>query len=239
MAEYVVEERQYLHIVPHQLREVGVLVEPLTIAEKAMLAVSSTQSRLPWKNRGGTAFVIGAGAVGLLGAMKLVSEGYQTFVYSLGSPSGSPARIAKAIGAKFISADETPVDAAVALAGSIDLVYEAVGAAQVSLDVLYGLAPNGIYVFTGVPRDRTLQAFETNRVITNFVMRNQAVLGVVNAGAEAFMLAVSDLSGFYAKWPEPVRAIITHRFPIEHFAEAIKAPANSIKNVVLIQEPVP
>jgi threonine dehydrogenase-like Zn-dependent dehydrogenase len=238
MAEYVVEERKYLHIVPHQLREVGVLVEPLTIAEKAMLAVGSTQSRLPWKNRGCTALVIGAGPVGLLGAMKLVSQGYRTYVYSLGSPGGSPARIAEAIGANFISADETPVDAAVALAGSIDLVYEAVGAAQVSLDVLYGLAPNGIYIFTGVPRDRSFQPFETNRAITNFVMRNQAVIGVVNAGAEVFTLAVSDLSGFYAKWPEPVRAIITHRFPIEQFAEAIEASTNSIKKIVSIQEPV-
>lgn len=236
MAEYVVEERRYLHLVPQHLREVGVLVEPLTIAEKAMLAVRSTQSRLPWKARNSTALVIGAGPVGLLGAMTLVSAGYRTFVYSLGSPNAPPARIAEAIGATFISADEISVKAAATMTGSIDLVYEAAGAAQVSVEALYRLAPNGIYVFTGVPRDHTLEGIDSQRAITNFVLRNQAVVGVVNAGAEAFTLAVSDLSAFYARWPGPVRGLITHRFPMEQFADALKSPANSIKNVVVIHE---
>jgi threonine dehydrogenase-like Zn-dependent dehydrogenase len=168
--------------------------------------------------------------------MKLVSAGYRTFVYSLGSPDSSPARIAESIGATFISANETPIDAAVGIVGSIDLVYEAVGAAQVSLDFLYRLAPNGIYVFTGVPRAQTLQAIDASLVVTNFVLRNQAVIGVVNAGSADFSMAVGDLSGFYSKWPEAVRGLITHRFPIEHFGQALESPANSIKNVVVIQK---
>src|SRR5579863_9929462 len=36
MTEFVVEEERYLNPVPAALREVGVLVEPLTIAEKAL-----------------------------------------------------------------------------------------------------------------------------------------------------------------------------------------------------------
>ena len=236
MAEYVVEERRFLHPVPRHLREVGVLVEPLTIAEKAMLAVRSTQSRLPWQSRGNTALVIGAGPVGLLGAMKLVSAGYRTYVYSLGSPGSLPARIAEAIGAAFISADEIAVDAAAAILGSIDLVYEAVGAAQVSLEFLYRLAPNGTYVFTGVPRDQNLEPIHSNHVITNLVLRNQAIVGVVNAGAEAFKLAISDMSDFYSKWPDAVRSLITHRFPIEQFTQALESPAGSIKNVLLVEK---
>ncbi len=239
MTEYVIEERRYVHLVPQHLRTVGVLVEPLTIAEKAMLAARSIQSRLPWKTSNSSALVLGAGPVGLLGAMKLVSEGYKTYLYSFGSTSGVSARIAEAIGATFISADDTPVEVAAAMPGSIDLVYEAVGAAQVSLDVLYRLAPNGIYIFTGVPRDRDLNAIDPHRVISNLVWRNQAVVGVVNAGAEAFTLAVSDLASFYAKWPDAVRGLITHRFPIEHFAEALQSQPNSIKNIVLITESLP
>lgn len=239
MTEYVIEQRRYLHVVSQHLRAVGVLVEPLTIAEKAMLALRSIQSRLPWEKRDSTALVLGAGPVGLLGAMKLVSLGYKTYVYSLGSMRGEPARIAEAIGATFISADETPVEVAAAMPGSIDLVYEAVGAAQVALDVLYRLAPNGVYIFTGVPHDRDLQAIDANRVIGNLVWRNQAVVGVVNAGAEAFNLAVNDLSSFYAIWPDSVRGLITHRFPIECFAEALQSDPNSIKKVVMIAESRP
>lgn len=236
MTEYVIEERRYLHVVPQHLRAVGVLVEPLTIAEKAMLAVRSIQSRLPWKRSNCTALVLGAGPVGLLGAMKLVSLGYKTYVYSLGSTSGEPARIAEAIGATFLSADDTPVEVAAALSGSIDLVYEAVGAAQVAVDVLDRLAPNGIYIFTGVPRGPDLQALDPHRVISHLVWRNRAVVGVVNAGAEAFTQAVDDLSSFHATWPDSVRGLITHRFPIERFAEALQSHPNSIKKIVMITE---
>lgn len=235
MTEYVVEERRFLHPVPRHLRDVGVLVEPLTIAEKAMVAVRSAQSRLPWEGRTKTGLVIGAGPVGLLGAMELVTAGYRTFVYSLGSPHSLPARIVESIGATFISANEAAVETAVGIVGSIDLVYEAVGAAQVSLDVLYRLAPNGIYVFTGVPRAQSLQSISSNRFLANLVLSNQAVIGVVNAGSEAFSMAVRDLSNFYSKWPAAVSGLITHRFPIEQFGQAIESPINSIKNVVLIE----
>jgi glucose 1-dehydrogenase len=236
MTEYVIEERRYLHLVPQHLREIGVLVEPLTIAEKAMLAASSIQSRLPWEKKNSTALVLGAGPVGLLGAMKLVSVGYKTYVYSFGSTNGQSARIVEAIGATFISADHTPVEVASAMPRSIDLVYEALGAEQVSLDVLYQLAPNGVYVFTGIPRDRDLHAIDPNRIITNLVTQNQAVIGVVNAGAESFTLAVNDLSTFYAKWPDSVHGLITDRFPIEHFAKALQSQTNTIKNVLAITE---
>src|SRR5690242_7566681 len=39
MTEQVVDDQQFMHVVPAALREVGVLVEPLTIAEKALIQV--------------------------------------------------------------------------------------------------------------------------------------------------------------------------------------------------------
>ena len=48
LTEFVVEEEHYLHVVPSELREVAVLVEPLTIAEKARFQVRQVQERLPW-----------------------------------------------------------------------------------------------------------------------------------------------------------------------------------------------
>ncbi|MBW3654082.1 MAG: hypothetical protein KY433_10970, partial [Actinobacteria bacterium] len=72
--EMVVDERRWLHRIPAELRDIGVLVEPLTIAEKALAQVWAVQQRLVWGNRPGTgegltAVVLGAGPVGLLGAM--------------------------------------------------------------------------------------------------------------------------------------------------------------------------
>src|SRR6185503_4875613 len=46
MTEYFVEEERHLNLVPPELREVAVLVEPLTVAEKALAQVWQVQQRL-------------------------------------------------------------------------------------------------------------------------------------------------------------------------------------------------
>jgi threonine dehydrogenase-like Zn-dependent dehydrogenase len=49
MTEFVVDYEQFMRLVPSDLREVAVLVEPLTIAEKAMAQVFwLMQHRPPW-----------------------------------------------------------------------------------------------------------------------------------------------------------------------------------------------
>src|SRR5687767_14350854 len=48
MTEYYVDEGKYLNRVPPELRDVAVLVEPLTVAEKALAQVWQVQRRLPW-----------------------------------------------------------------------------------------------------------------------------------------------------------------------------------------------
>src|SRR5438045_3142357 len=91
MTETVVDEERWMHLVPPALRDVAVLVEPLTIAEKALMQVDQVQQRLPWacavepgkpRTACHRAVVLGAGPVGLLGAMALAAAGYDTSVYS-------------------------------------------------------------------------------------------------------------------------------------------------------------
>jgi threonine dehydrogenase-like Zn-dependent dehydrogenase len=233
MAEYVVEERTWLHKVPGDLREVAVLIEPLTIAEKAFHEIASVQQRLPWKeSRRRQAVVLGAGAVGLLGAMKLMAEGFETYVYSLLPPPNPSASIAAAIGATYISSQLTTVKEMVQQVGAIDVVYEALGAAQLAFDVLKVLGPNGIFVFTGVPRAEMLAPFDTEGIITNLVLKNQAIVGIVNSGRQAFANAVRDIGLFHARWPAALRALITGRFAMEDFLDPVMGRAGGIKNVI-------
>ncbi len=82
MTELMVEERHNLHPVAADLRDVAVLVEPLTIAEKALIEVREIQQRLHWDEGPQRAVVLGSGPVGLLGAMVLVNAGFETTVYS-------------------------------------------------------------------------------------------------------------------------------------------------------------
>jgi threonine dehydrogenase-like Zn-dependent dehydrogenase len=48
MAQFIVDDETYMNPVPCELREVAVLVEPLTIAEKGLAQVWQVQQRLPW-----------------------------------------------------------------------------------------------------------------------------------------------------------------------------------------------
>jgi threonine dehydrogenase-like Zn-dependent dehydrogenase len=219
-----------LNAVPAAIREVAVLVEPLTIAEKALIQVMEIQRRLPW-DRENRAVVLGAGPVGLLGAMALRHAGFAITVYSRSREPDPSADIVKAIGGKYISSQERSVEQMAAEVGNIDLVYEATGVADLTFSVLSVLGANGIFVLTGLPGNHPPQGLDTARIMTHMVMKNQCALGTVNAGKDAFQKAVADLTSFHAKWPNAVQNLITGRFPLERFAEPIQHQSG-IKNIV-------
>jgi threonine dehydrogenase-like Zn-dependent dehydrogenase len=238
MTELVVEERHNLHPVARDLRDVAVLVEPLTIAEKALIEVRQIQQRLPWGSDPHRAVVLGAGPVGLLGVMVLVNAGFETVVYSLTPKPNANASVAEAIGARYISSQEVTVEQMAETVGNIDLIYEAAGAPQFAFEVLKFLGSNGIYVFTGVPRDQPPIEFDTERIMCNLVLKNQAVVGVVNAGPQAFDNAVRDIGVFAARWPQALHAMITARYPMEGFRDLVMGKAGGIKNVIAIAQAV-
>jgi threonine dehydrogenase-like Zn-dependent dehydrogenase len=236
MTEFVVEDRHNLHPVAPELREVAVLVEPLTIAEKALIEVREIQQRLHWDGGPQRAVVLGSGPVGLLGAMVLVNAGFETYVYSRSPKPNAKADVAESVGARYISSGQTTIEQMAEQVGNIDLIYEAAGAPQFAFEVLKHLGSNGIYVFTGVPRDQAPVEFDTERILYNLVLKNQVVLGVVNAGPQAFDNAVRDIGVFAARWPQALRAMITRRYPLEAFHDPVMGKAGGIKNTIAISQ---
>lgn len=241
MTELAVVDERWLNQVPPGLRDVGVLVEPLTIAEKALIQLWQVQERLPWdcphrpgKDHGHcrTAVVLGAGPVGLLGAMALAAAGFHTVLYSRERAPNPKAELAARIGAEYVSAeDAAPADLAKRL-GSIDVVYEAAGASRVAFDMMQVLGPNSVFVFTGVPGRKAPIELDTDLLMRNLVLRNQIVFGTVNAGRDAFEAAVRDLGGFTRRWPGAVESLVTGRFPVERYRELLLGPPCGIKNVI-------
>jgi threonine dehydrogenase-like Zn-dependent dehydrogenase len=241
MAEHVVEEARYLNPVPASLREIAVLVEPLTIAEKALAQVLMVQQRLPWAAPGASAqspgaghraLVLGAGPVGLLGAMVLTAAGFETFVYSRESKPSPKAELTESFGARYLSSQTVPVKALAEQVGNIDVVYEAVGASQLAFDVMRVLGTNGVFVFTGVPGRREPVPVDTDSLMRSLVLKNQVALGTVNAGKESFDAAIRDLGVFMKRWPQSVRALITRRSSMEEYSELILGKPSGIKNIL-------
>ena len=87
----------------------------------------------------------------VLGAMALVHNGFDTYVYAREAKPNPKADVLSAIGAKYLSAQDYSLEQLVGEVGNIDLVYEATGASRLAFDMIQLLGTNGIFVFTGVP----------------------------------------------------------------------------------------
>jgi threonine dehydrogenase-like Zn-dependent dehydrogenase len=240
MTELVVEEERYLNVAPPALRDVAVLVEPLTIAEKSLEQLSMIQQRLPWACSGDSgrgparrcrAVVLGAGPVGLLGAMALRLSGFDVTVYSRSPKHAETNDVASAIGAAYVAAETHSVEEMAAAVGPIDVVYEAVGASGVAFEVIRHLGPNGVFIFTGVPGRKGPIEVDTDDIMRDVVLNNQVIVGSVNAPPRAFQAAIAHLGAFIERWPDAIRSIITARFPIERALEPLSSPGG-IKNVI-------
>lgn len=243
MTETIVDHESYMNVVPRALRDVAVLVEPLTIAEKGLLQLARVQERLPWScphaqaegiGHCHRAVVLGAGPVGLLGAMALTLAGFQTTVYSREKETEPRADLVRSFGAQYVSAQETGLDRLAERAGPIDLVYEAVGLSRLAFAILPHLAPNSVLVLTGVPALKEPSPIDTDTIMRNMVLANQAVLGTVNAGRDAFEAAIRDLAALQTRWPAAVAALITGRFPMEAHRDLLLGAPAGIKNVIAV-----
>ncbi len=242
LTERVVEDECYLTVAPTALRDVAVLTEPLTIAEKALRQFIDVQRRLPWKREldddallaDQRAVVLGAGPVGILGCMLLLQRGFTTFVYSRSKKPSPKADLVESIGATYVSSEEESFADLTARIGSIDLVYEAAGASKLAFDVLGCLGANGVFIFTGVPGRKARVEIAGDAIMKNIVLNNQAVVGTVNASRTAFEDAVRDLERFAAAWPAALRSVITGRYPIDDFCEEA-CSKQGIKNVIALE----
>jgi threonine dehydrogenase-like Zn-dependent dehydrogenase len=241
MTELFVEEEAYLTPVPKDLRDVAVMAEPLTIAEKGLTQAWQVQKRLRWEhhNRDGkgrghgrNAVVLGAGPIGLLGAMKLLVEGFKVFTYSRSRKPNFKADIAGQIGAEYISNQDVSVEELAKHVGNIDLVYEAVGEGHLTFDVMRVLGINGVFILTGIPAEKPPIPVHADTIMRNITLKNQAIIGTVNASPEDFAAAIRDLGEFKRRWPAALNALITGRHKIDAHRELLMGKATGIKNVI-------
>jgi len=241
MAQVVVDDEKYMNPVPKEMRDVAVLVEPLTIAEKGLVQVWQVQQRLPWNcpvtpgkaaAHCHRALVLGAGPVGLLGAMALVNYDFDTYVYSRELAPNPKSQLLESIGAHYISSETIPPEMLPRHIGNIDLVYEATGASSLSFEMMKHLGANGIFIFTGVPGRKNPIEVDTDLIMRNLVLKNQVVFGTVNAGRDSFENSIRDLATFTKRWPDAVNSVITGRFPMRDYRKLLLGKSSGIKNVI-------
>jgi threonine dehydrogenase-like Zn-dependent dehydrogenase len=238
--EYALDKEQYVVRVPAELEPVGVLCEPLSVAEKAIdEAVRLQVARLPdasatldWLH-GRPCLVAGLGPIGLLAALVLRLR--DAVVYGLDVVDADTARPKwlEHIGGQYIDGRQVPADQVDDRFGRIDLIFEAAGVASLAFNLLDALALNGVYALTGIPGDDRLVEIKGAELIRGLVLKNQVMLGSVNAARDHYQMAVEDLAHAHLLWGDHVTQLITHHYPYTEFDAALRQhTADEIKAVI-------
>ncbi len=238
--EFVVDKEQYVVYVPPELESVGVLCEPLSVAEKALDEALRLQTiRLPdapatpdWLH-GRRCLVAGLGPIGLLAALILRLRGAQVFGLDIvDSDSARPAWL-EHIGGQYIDGRQVQIDQMNRQIGPVELLFESTGVASLEFNLLDALGPNGVYVLTGIPGGERPLQIPGAELIRQLVLDNQVMIGSVNAARDHYQMAVDDLAQARLQWGDHVRKLITHRHPYTDFESALHDhPADEIKSVI-------
>ena len=133
LTEYYVDDAEFIVKVPQGLREVGVLLEPLTVVEKGIAQAYEIQRRLRvWRPR--RAAVMGAGTIGILATLVLRLRGLAVTTFGLTRKPYLNSDLIEALGARYESTADLPILDGARKHGPLDLIFEATGYSPVVFD---------------------------------------------------------------------------------------------------------
>jgi threonine dehydrogenase-like Zn-dependent dehydrogenase len=222
--EFVVDKEQYVVLIPAGLEPVGVLCEPLSVAEKAIdEAVRLQVARLPdapstpdWLY-GRRCLVAGLGPIGLLAALILRLRGAVVFGLDIVDSDTARPNWLQKIGGSYVDGRQIPADKVDDKIGTMELIFESTGVAALEFNLLDALAPNGVYVLTGIPCGERPLEIQGAELIRQLVLDNQVLVGSVNAARDHYQMAADDLAHAQLLWGDLVGQLITHRHPYGDF----------------------
>jgi glucose 1-dehydrogenase len=220
-AELVTLEADFAIPVPAELGTLGVLTEPASILAKAWEQIDRISTRACSTHE--RALVIGAGPIGLLGALMGAQRGLEVHVLDRASEGAKPEAV-HALGGRYHAGDVTEVAEEI----QPDIVVECTGVAELVAGAMQHTAPGAIVCLTGVAPSRTLSV-DVGALNNELVLENDVVFGSVNANRRHFEQAVKSLTEADQDW---LRRLITRTVPLDRWPDALEKGDDDIKVVV-------
>ena len=220
MAERWRIEPEYAVKVDPTLGLLGVLLEPTTVVAKAWEQVVAVGQRAFWEPR--TVLVTGAGPIGLLGAMVAKQRGLEVHVLDRVTAGPKP-DLVRALGATYHSGSVAE------LGFEPDIILECTGVGQVIVDSMRAVAAGGVVCLTGVGSGGRTVGIPAADAASAMVLRNNVVVGSVNANKRHWYKAGEALARADRQW---LAKLISRRERPEDFARALTRSADDIKVVV-------
>ncbi|MDH5438048.1 MAG: glucose 1-dehydrogenase [Candidatus Bathyarchaeota archaeon] len=225
-SEYAVSDANFLVKVPAELEDLAVLLEPLSIAEKAVSQSFKIQERMVWEPN--DAFVVGAGPLGLLVTMILRLRGLEVYAAATREKESLKAKIVSSVGGTYVNVRETPIES---LEGKFDIVIEATGRVEAALQALNLLGPNGVMCFLGVYREKKA-CEEFGKVLTNMVLGNRLMFGSVSSNKSHFDMGIKDMFEIKRRYGNELDRLITKKLYLTDFERAFNSGREDIKNII-------
>ena len=192
LTEYYVEDADWIVSVPERIREVGVLLEPLTIAEKGLHQAYEIQRRLKvWEPR--RAAVLGSGTIGLLAVLALRLRGIEAVCFSLRRPPYLNSELVEELGGRYVSSADTSLAETSDRFGPFDIIFEATGYSPLVFDAAEALGTNGVLVLASITGGSRRVEVNADAINQGFVLGNKVMVGTVNASRDDFVRGVDDL----------------------------------------------
>jgi threonine dehydrogenase-like Zn-dependent dehydrogenase len=217
-------EPEYAIKVDPTLGILGVLLEPATVVVKAWEHILAVGQRAFWEPK--TVLVTGAGPIGLLAALGAVQRGVDVHVLAR-TKSGPKPDLVRALGATYHSCGVADVGF------EPDVIMECTGVGQVISESISVLGASGVLCLTGVGHGGAVPKVATANVASSAVLKNNVVLGSVNANKRHWYKAAQALARADRSW---LGRLITKRERPENFAQALARNSEDIKVVIQFAE---
>ena len=209
LAEYYVDDPEYIVKIPQGLKEVAVLLEPTTVVEKGIAQAYEIQRRLKvWHPR--RAAVMGAGTIGLLATLALRLRGLEVTTFGLTRKPYRNSDLIEAVGARYQSTADVPLMEGAKQYGPFDIIFEATGYSPVVFDSMQALGRNGVLVLSSVTGGNRKVEVPADRINLEFVLGNKVMVGTVNANREYFEMGVRDMAQAEAEYPGWLGQLLTN-----------------------------
>lgn len=234
MSEYYVEKPEYLLKIPPKLSDAGVLLEPLSIAEKGVSQIYEIRKRLYWKPAG--ALVLGAGSIGLFASMILRLHGLDVHTLDILEKDSVKAKIVEKIGADYIDGRRVKLQELPDKLGNIDIIFEATGNSSTALTAMSILGTNGVLCLTGITGGNKRLEICSDCLNMQIVLGNKLIFGTVNSNRKHFESGIKHMEEFNKKWPHVLEKFITRREDLNNFKEAFRKESNDIKVVIELSD---
>ncbi len=214
--EYYTENPDYLVKIPEEIKDIAVMLEPFSIAEKAIVQIFKIQNRLIWKPK--TAVVLGSGTVGLFAAMILRLKGIDVICVDRTINNIIKNKIFSAFNITHINSTEIPIsEIPKKLSKNIDIVVELTGNPTVIYDAMSIISNNGVTCLLSVTGESYMKNINIAKLNYNTVLGNKLIFGSVNSNIKHFMQGVEDMKIINSKYPEILKSMITKKIKMSEF----------------------